>query len=110
MSDSPSLDRIDHLAIPVEDIGRAVNWYRSRFATRVLYQDQTWALLEFANVRLALVLPEQHPPHIALRRADAASFGPLTRHRDGTRSIYIRDSEGNSVEIMDLGAQTPVRT
>lgn len=105
MSDSPSLDRIDHLAIPAEDIGRAVDWYRSRFATRVVYQDQTWALLEFANVRLALVLPRQHPAHIALRRADAERFGPLTRHRDGTRSIYVQDSEGNSVEIMALGPE-----
>lgn len=105
MSDSTSLDRIDHLAIPVEDIGRAVDWYRNRFATRVVYQDQTWALLQFANVRLALILPRQHPPHIALRRPDAETFGPLTRHRDGTRSIYVEDSEGNSVEIMALGPE-----
>ena len=76
-----------------------------RFATRVLYQDPTWALLEFANVRLALILPRQHPPHIALRRADAESFGPLARHRDGTRSVYVKDSEGNSVEIMALGPE-----
>jgi len=110
MSDPPSLDSIDHLAIPVEDIGRAVDWYRHRFATRVLYQDRSWALLAFANVRLALVLPEQHPPHIALRRTDAETFGPLTRHRDGTRSIYVKDSEGNSVEIMALGAEPSAGT
>ena len=45
--------------------------------------------------------PEQHPPHIAVCSADAERFGPLTTHRDGTRSIYVRDCAGNSVEIIE---------
>ena len=33
--------------------------------------------------------------------SDAAErFGARVRHRDGTRSVYIEDSEGNTVEIM----------
>ncbi len=94
------MDPLHHVAIPVHEVARALAWYRERFECRVAYQDDTWALLEFANVRLALVLPGQHPPHIAFERADAERFGPLTPHRDGTRSVYVTDSEGNAVEIL----------
>ena len=70
------------------------------FDCKVTYEDESWALLGFANVKLALVLPEQHPPHVGFVRRDAERFGPLSPHRDGTRSIYIEDSEGNAVEIL----------
>jgi catechol 2,3-dioxygenase-like lactoylglutathione lyase family enzyme len=98
--DAAELDSVDHVAIQVSDIERAVDWYRTRFNTQVLYRDASWALLRFANVRLALVTPAQHPPHIALYSDAAERFGALVRHRDGTRSVYIEDSEGNAVEIM----------
>jgi catechol 2,3-dioxygenase-like lactoylglutathione lyase family enzyme len=95
-----TLQSLHHVAISVDDIDRAVEWYISRFACELIYRDATWALLKFANIHLALVIPEQHPPHIALMDPQAADYGPLTLHRDGTRSIYIQDSEGNQVEIM----------
>ena len=95
-----SLDPIDHVAVSVRDIAESVAWYRKTFRCRVAYQDATWALLEFGNMRLALVIASQHPPHLALARADASSFGTLTTHRDGTRSTYVADPSGNSIEIM----------
>lgn len=95
-----SLDRIEHVAIAVAELAPAVAWYTSNFRCEVAYQDATWALLEFDNLQLALVIPEQHPPHIAFTRPDAERFGALTTHRDGTRSTYVRDPAGNSVEIM----------
>lgn len=95
------LTEIDHVAIPVKDISRAVDWYLSRFQCEIGYQDETWALLRFGNVNVAFVLPDQHPPHLGLISDDAATHGPLTTHRDGTRSIYIRDSEGNSLELLE---------
>ena len=98
--DAAELDSVDHVAIQVSDIERAVDWYRTRFNTRVLNRGGSRALLRFANVRLALVTPAQHPPHIALYSDAAERFGALVRHRDGTRSVYIEDSEGNAVEIM----------
>jgi catechol 2,3-dioxygenase-like lactoylglutathione lyase family enzyme len=94
------LNTIDHIAIQVQDVAQALAWYHQHFTCETLYQDPTWALLGFANVRLALVVAGQHPPHIALTRDDAASFGPLTTHRDGTRSIYIEDPSSNAIEIM----------
>jgi hypothetical protein len=47
------------------------------------------------------VLPQQHPPHFALLR-DPALFGEPKTHRDGTRSVYLHDPSGNSVEVLAL--------
>lgn len=94
------LDRLDHLAISVRDIAEAVTWYTRTFRCTVSYQDATWAFLDFANLKVALVVSEQHPPHVALARTDAATFGTLTTRRDGTRSTYVKDPSGNAVEIM----------
>ncbi|MCB1859579.1 MAG: VOC family protein [Gammaproteobacteria bacterium] len=98
--DNKTLQTVDHLAIAVSDISRAVHWYTSRFSCELVYQDATWALLRFANINLALVLPEQHPPHLGIIHPEAEKFGPLATHRDGTRSVYVQDSEGNHVEFM----------
>ena len=95
-----SLDTLHHVAIQVEDIDRALKWYAEHFNSEVVYLDESWALLRFSNVYLALVIPDQHPPHIAIEHKGAEAFGPLTRHRDGTESVYINDSEGNTLELM----------
>ena len=95
------LDELHHVAVQVRDVRRAVAWYRERFRFTVEWLDDTWALLRFANTSLALVVPGEHPPHLAFTMEDAESLGELSPHRDGTRSIYIEDSEGNVVECMD---------
>jgi catechol 2,3-dioxygenase-like lactoylglutathione lyase family enzyme len=94
------LDSIDHIAIPVEDVASAVDWYTRTFQCEVTYRDDTWAFLKFGNIKLALVIPSQHPAHIAFVSPEADKFGALKLHRDGTRSCYVKDTEGNSVEIM----------
>ena len=94
------MDKIHHIALQVSDIKEAVNWYKKRFNVKVLYQDNSWGYLEFENVKLAFVLPEQHPNHIAFERTDAEKFGELTPHRDGTASIYIKDPFGNFLEML----------
>jgi catechol 2,3-dioxygenase-like lactoylglutathione lyase family enzyme len=80
MPQDPQLDTVHHVAIAV---------------------DETWAMLEFANIRLALIAGKAHPPHVGLMKPNAAEFGPLKPHRDGTRSVYIEDPAGNWVEILD---------
>ncbi len=95
-----SLDTVDHIAVAVDDVEKAVGWYRETFKCEIEYQDKTWAFLRFENIKLALVVPNQHPPHIAFLHENAEQFGNLKVHRDGTRSVYIEDSAGNSVEIV----------
>jgi catechol 2,3-dioxygenase-like lactoylglutathione lyase family enzyme len=98
--ESKDLDPIDHIAISVKDVKAAVEWYTQTFVCEVDYQDETWAFLSFNNIKLALVIPEQHPPHIAFVTPNAESFGQLKKHRDGTESVYVNDPSGNSVEVM----------
>ena len=95
------LDTLHHAALRVRNIKRAVDWYTERFRCAVEYQDDTWALLAFDNVRLAFVLAEQHPPHIAIV-GDPQAYGTARRHRDGTSSVYLKDPDGNNVEILAL--------
>ena len=96
------LDLLHHVAIQVEEIGPSVAWYREHFHCEVAWEDESWALIRFQNCSLALVRPEQHPPHFAIVREDAANFGPLTPHRDGTASVYLKDLAGNAVECLKL--------
>lgn len=93
-------DKIDHIAIPVSNVKESVDWYTNNFACKIKYQDETWAYLEFDNIKLALVIPGQHPGHLAFIREDAEVYGQLKTHRDGTQSCYVKDPTGNSVEIM----------
>jgi len=101
MTNENNLDTLHHAAIRVKDVKEAVAWYTKRFHCNVEYQDATWAMLAFKNVRLAFVLQEQHPPHIAIV-GDPAAFGEPKIHRDGTTSVYVKDPNGNNVEIMAL--------
>jgi len=94
------LDSLHHVAIQVNDIARALKWYAENFNAEIVYLDDTWAMLRFDNISLALVMPGQHPAHIAIEHEGAESYGTLTTHRDGTESIYINDSEGNTLELM----------
>ncbi|HEY2457824.1 MAG TPA: VOC family protein [Candidatus Acidoferrum sp.] len=95
------LDTMDHVAVAVSNVKETVDWYTKHFDCKVGYQDESWALLEFANIRLAFVLSEQHPPHFALL-GDPGAYGEPKTHRDGTRSVYLKDPSGNNIEILAL--------
>ena len=65
----------------------------------VAYQDKTWALLEIENTAIALVLPSQHPPHVAFESMDADKYGDLTLHRDGTASVTFKTRLGTPLSF-----------
>jgi Glyoxalase/Bleomycin resistance protein/Dioxygenase superfamily. len=46
-------DILDHVAICTDDINKSVEWYTENFKCDILYQDSSWAMLEFDNVKLA---------------------------------------------------------
>lgn len=100
--------RFDHVAQVVPDIAAAVDWYQTLFPeATVLYQDASWAFVEAGGVKLAFVIKDQHPGHLAwrvdnaeLERA-AARFGKeIKPHRDGTRSFYLDAPGSQSIEII----------
>ena len=95
-----NLSNVDHISLCVADIKQAVHWYTTSFSCKVLYQEQTEALLEFANTKLQLILPSQQPPHLGFKREDAETFGELRQQLDGSLSTFISDPTGNIVEII----------
>ena len=95
------LNSIDHIAIQVANIGEAVDWYGKNLKCSVEYQDKSWAYIKFANIHLALVVAQQHPTHLAFVVDNAARYGALKTHRDGTKSVYVQDPSGNNIEFVD---------
>jgi catechol 2,3-dioxygenase-like lactoylglutathione lyase family enzyme len=98
---------IDHVAVPSKDIAASVNWYVSRLGASILYRDATWAFLKMGNTKIAIVRPEQHPPHVAVSVTEselekwATEAGmKIDLHRDGTKGIYISDPGGNAIELI----------
>tara|TARA_B110001454_G_C12284887_1_gene252710 strand:- start:50 stop:349 length:300 start_codon:yes stop_codon:yes gene_type:complete len=96
------MDKIHHIAVQVENLNESLAWYSQEFDVEIIYQDVTWAMLQFENMQLALVLPDQHPGHFAIESKNASEYGELKKHRDETASIYIKDPAGNSIEILEL--------
>ena len=96
------MDKIHHIAIQVKNIEESVNWYKENFDVEVSYQDKTWAMINFENTSLALVIPEEHPFHFAIETDKVESFGSPKKHRDGTSSVYIKDIDGNNLEMLEL--------
>jgi|TARA_R100001463_G_scaffold90151_1_gene144863 catechol-2,3-dioxygenase len=93
--DKSDLDYIDHIAVQVLNIRKGISYYRKNYKCKVLHEDESWALLEFQNTKLALVLPYEHPAHFAV--IDDKLEGGTT-HRDGSRSTYVHDHQGNMIE------------
>ena len=50
------MDKIDHIAVVVTNIQKGIQWYTQNRNCKIKYEDDTWALLEFDNINLALVL------------------------------------------------------
>ena len=100
--------RFDHVATRVPDIAEAVAWWTAAVpGARILHQDPSWAFLEANGVRLAFVLADQHPDHVAwrveeaeLERLAAEHRREIHPHRDGTRSFYLEAPGGHWIEII----------
>ncbi len=93
-------DQLHHVAISVDDLENAINWYTSNFSCQIYYQDRQHAFLAFNESLLELVLPSFQPAHLAFTRKDANLLGELTEVVPGIKSTFISDSSGNLVEIV----------
>ena len=93
-----SLTQIDHIAIETSNVEKAVKWYLKNFRCEIKYQDQSWALILFNNVSLALVTPGQHPPHFAVVDEAVKENKNSKIHRDGIYYMYEQDPDKNFVE------------
>ena len=97
---------IDHIAIQVDNIKESVDFYCDEFNSSVIYQDDTWAFLQFDNIKLALVIQDEHPYHIAFEVDMLPHTENVKKHRDGSISRYIKDPSGNSIELIKYPQET----
>lgn len=107
--------RLGHVAICVQDIKRAVEFYRS-LGMEVAWQDEDWAYVKAGEDGLALLSPgyEQAGPHFGFVFSDRAEIDTahkhlqeagvhttsIHEHRDGTASFYGKDPDGNWFEYL----------
>tara|TARA_B100000131_G_C18054899_1_gene587973 strand:- start:140 stop:550 length:411 start_codon:yes stop_codon:yes gene_type:complete len=112
-----NVQRLGHVAIRVKDVERAKTFYM-RLGMKVVWDDSDWCYLEAGPGKdgLALLGPgyKAAGPHFAFHFTDKdevkrahtelieAGFhvGSLHDHRDGTSSFYLKDTEGNWLEIL----------
>jgi catechol 2,3-dioxygenase-like lactoylglutathione lyase family enzyme len=95
----------DHVALVSKDIEKSVIWYVNNWNAKILYQDETWALISIGKTKLAFVSPDQHPAHICFEIDDNFIEKKLKdktfkAHRDGSSSCYLRDPDGNFLEFL----------
>ena len=91
------MKKIDHIAIVVDDIKESVAYYVDNYDCMILHCDESWGYLQFDNIKLALVLKDEHPPHIAFEVDEVEG----KTHRDGSVSKYIDDPSGNKIELIE---------
>ncbi len=114
---SINVRRLGHIAIRVEDIERAKSFYMN-LGMNLLWDDNDWCYLEAGSSKdgLALLGPNYKAagPHFAFHFHDRAEVenihsqlneqgvqvGTLHDHRDGTASFYLRDPDGNWLEML----------
>ena len=100
--------QFDHVAQRVPDVAAALDWWqRTVPGATVLYADETWGLLQAGGARLAFVVAEQHPDHLAykvsateLERLAAEHGAAIDEHRDGSRSFYVDAPGEHRVELI----------
>ena len=113
----PVVERLGHVAIRVEDMDRAVAFY-SQLGMEMVWEADDWCYMEAAKSRdgLALLGPNYKAagPHFAFHfrdraevdvihdqlKASGVAVGAVHDHRDGTASFYLRDPEGNWLEML----------
>jgi len=117
LSGSKGVQRIGHIALRVENLERAKSFYLS-LGMSLIWDDKDWCYLEAGKGKdgLALLAPSYKAagPHFAFHfeekeevfniqntlKESGVKVGPVHEHRDGTASFYMKDTEGNWLEML----------
>jgi catechol 2,3-dioxygenase-like lactoylglutathione lyase family enzyme len=100
--------QFDHVAQRVPDVAAALAWWQRMVpGATVLHADDTWGMLEAGGAKLAFVLDEQHPDHLAykvstaeLERLAGEHGATIAMHRDGSRSFYVQAPGEHRLEVI----------
>jgi len=97
--------QIDHIAILVDDISAAAEWYMKKLSASVEYRDSKYVRLELNNTILALIDRKHYNyAHIGILVEKYEDLpleeGEVCKHRDGSVGIYAKDPFGNYLEYI----------
>ena len=114
---APAVHRLGHVALRVTDMERAKAFYQA-LGLQLTWDAADWAYLQspLTGDGVALLSPDYTAagPHFAFHFANRAAMdavhaqlvasghpvGEVHDHRDGTASFYLKDPEGNWLEIL----------
>jgi catechol 2,3-dioxygenase-like lactoylglutathione lyase family enzyme len=109
--------RLGHVALRVQDMERAKAFYLA-LGLRLTWEASDWCYLQWPRsgegIALLSAAYTAAGPHFAFHFQDRAAIdqtreelvalghacGPVHDHRDGTASFYMRDPEGNWLELL----------
>jgi catechol 2,3-dioxygenase-like lactoylglutathione lyase family enzyme len=94
--------RLDHVALNVRNIEDSASWYKEHLGADVIYNDDTWAMLQVGDSKIALTVAAQHPPHLgfAVEKLSDIPCDDPAYHRDGSAYLYVTDPDGNTIEFL----------
>ena len=65
---TPTIQKISQIGVPVKDLARAINFYKTQLELPLLFNTETMAFFDCSGVRLVLSLPEKeefaHPSSV----------------------------------------------
>jgi extradiol dioxygenase family protein len=96
---------VDHIAILVDDLDIAEEWYCSKLQCEVSYRDKKYIRLKTNNTNIALIDKKFYQyAHFAILVENKEELpvddGFTVKHRDGTIGVYVKDPFGNYLEYI----------
>jgi len=96
---------VDHIAIRVDDLNAAEEWYCTNLHGKVTFRDEKYIRIKLQNTNIALIDKKYYPwEHIAIlveNKEDLPhEIGETIKHRDGTVGVYVKDPFGNYLEYI----------
>jgi len=97
--------RIDHIAVLVDDLDVAEEWYTQKLDGKVTFRDKKYTRIQVANTNIALIDRSHYSSaHFAILVDNVEDLpideGKVVRHRDGTIGVYVEDPFGNYLEYI----------
>ena len=99
------MSNVDHIALLVDDLVLAEQWYLEHMDAEVTFRDKKYIRLTVKNTNIALIDKQFYPyAHIALLVENIEDLptdkGEVVKHRDGTIGVYVKDPFGNYLEYI----------
>ena len=96
---------IDHIAIRVDDLEEAANWYSDHLDAKIAFRDEKYIRVRVQNTNIALIDKKYYPhAHFAILVEKIENLplekGEVVKHRDGTIGVYVKDPFGNYLEYI----------